>query len=178
MEFNGRVSRIDRDILSGDYLITFSTSDLPNRVQDISRDDYLSVKAVKKRNRRSLDSNAYAWALISQIADIIRSSKEDVYCQMLQRYGQPQLDEDGQAVILTVLSKVDVLKYGLYAKRVGSGIINGKDYTSYMILRGSSTYDTREMSIFIDGVVSDAKELGIDTIPKIELEKMKAKWHL
>ncbi len=178
MEFSGRISRVERDLLSKDYLITFSTKELPNSVQDLNRKDYLSVKAVKKRKKRSLDSNSYAWALISQIASAIQSTKEEVYGQMLQRYGQPQLDEEGQAVLITVLSKIDVTRYGIYAKRIGDGVLNGKSYTSYMVLRGSSTYDTKEMSLFIDGVVSDAKELGIDTIPKVELEKMKAKWHL
>lgn len=178
MDFSGRISRVERDLLSKDYLITFSTKELPNSVQDLKKDDYLSIKAVKKRRKRSLDSNAYAWALISQIANIVGTTKEEIYGQMLQKYGQPQLDEDGQAVLITVLSKVDVARYGIYAKKVGEGVLNGKDYISYMVLRGSSTYDTKEMSIFIDGVVFDAKELGIDTIPKVELEQMKAKWHL
>lgn len=178
MEFSGRISRVERDLLSKDYLITFSTKELPNSVQSLNREDYLSIKAVKKRKKRSLDSNSYAWALISQIASVIQSTKEEVYMQMLQRYGQPQLDEEGQAVLITVLSKIDITKYDIYAKRISGGVLNGKHYTSYMVLRGSSTYDTKEMSLFIDGVVSDAKELGIDTIPKIELEKMKAKWHL
>lgn len=178
MEFSGRISRIERDLLSGDYLITFSTKELPNSVREHEKDDYLSIKAVKKRKRRSPDANAYAWVLISQIADTLHATKDEIYIQMLQRYGQPQLDEDGQAILITVLSKIDVSKYGIYAKKVGNGTLKGKEHTSYMVLRGSSTYDTREMSIFIDGVVEDAKDLGIDTKPKVELEKLKAKWHL
>jgi hypothetical protein len=34
------------------------------------------------------------------------------------------------------------------------------------------------MAAFIDGIVSDCKELGIETVPTMELEKIKRKWHL
>lgn len=177
MEFIGKLERVDRSFISDDYTITFSTPELPSGIEAVA-DRRLQIKAGPFRRKRSLDSNAYAWLLISKIADILHTTKEEIYGQMLQRYGQPQVDEMGQAVLITVLSKVDVGKYGIYAKKIDSGILNGKEFTSYMVLRGSSTYDTKEMSIFVDGVVSDAEELGIDTVPRVELEKMKAKWHL
>jgi hypothetical protein len=34
------------------------------------------------------------------------------------------------------------------------------------------------MADFIDGIVQDAKELGIDTVPRVELDKIKGKWRL
>ena len=40
------------------------------------------------------------------------------------------------------------------------------------MLRGSSTYDTSEMSKLIDGLVSECQELGIETIPPKEIERM------
>ena len=39
-------------------------------------------------------------------------------------------------------------------------------------MRGSHTYDSKEMSRLIDGTVSEAKELGIETMP---LDELKAK---
>ena len=40
------------------------------------------------------------------------------------------------------------------------------------MLRGSSTYNTEEMSKLIDGLVSECKEQGIETLPPEELERM------
>lgn len=178
MEFDGRVSGVERDLLTGDYLVTFSTSELPASIKDVNKQDYLSIRAVKKRKKRSLDSNAYAWALISKMADVLHSSKDEVYHEMLRLYGQYETDETGQAVLITVRSGINLDNHGICGKRVGTGILNGKEHTCYMVMRGSSTYDTKEMSDFIDGVVLEANELGIDTIPRVELEKMKAKWRL
>ena len=48
--------------------------------------------------------------------------------------------------------------------------------TFYKIYRGSHTYDTKEMSVLIDGTVADAKELGIETVTPTELAEMKERW--
>ena len=41
---------------------------------------------------------------------------------------------------------------------------------------GSSSYDTREMSILIDGVVSEAEGLGIITMTPGEIQRLKDNW--
>lgn len=50
----------------------------------------------------------------------------------------------------------------------------GVMYRTYMMLKGSSEYDTKEMSRLIDGLVSECKEMGIETMPPEELERMMA----
>lgn len=42
------------------------------------------------------------------------------------------------------------------------------------MLRGSSTYDTAEMSTLINGLVEECKDLGIETMTPQELERMMA----
>jgi len=133
----------------------------------------LDMEIKRHRNHRSLDANSYAWVIISKIADVLGSSKEDIYIEMLTRYGQrePQL--------------VSVVEEGVPAIRratqnhctiVGESELNGKEFVHLAILRGSSTYSTKEMSILIDGIVSDAKDLGIETIPEEELKSLKESW--
>jgi hypothetical protein len=58
---------------------------------------------------------------------------------------------------------VKITDFYPYAKEIGTGTVKGKDFTHYRIYRGSHTYDTREMSIFITGIVAECREQGIDT---------------
>ena len=46
-------------------------------------------------------------------------------------------------------------------------------YRTYFLLRGSSTYDTAEMSALLDGVIEDCKSCGIETATPEEIERMK-----
>ena len=117
------------------------------------------------REKRSLNANAYAWTLIGKIADNMRKSKEEVYLSMLRDYGQSE--------IISVRSDINIDGYFKYFEKFGSGQVNGKDFTHYKIYKGSSEFDTKEMSIFIDGVIQEAKALDIDTLTPTQLAELK-----
>ena len=114
--------------------------------------------------KRSLSANNYAWTLIGKIADELRKSKEDVYFQMLKDYGQSEF--------VSVLSDIDVKGYFKYYEEYGTGHVQGREFTHYKVYKGSSEYDSKEMAILIDGIIQEAKQLGIDTITPAERELM------
>ena len=130
------------------------------------RDKLFEVK--QHREKRSLNANAYAWALIGKIADVVRASKDEVYLQMLKRYGQSQ--------IVSVLSDINVDGYFKYYEAFATGYVGDKEFTHYKIYKGSSDYDTREMSVLIDGIFSEAEELDIETLPPHEIQRLKEMW--
>ena len=126
------------------------------------------MKINKHREKRSLNANNYLWELCTQIGDILRKSKEEVYLDMLVDYGQ--------SIMVSVISDIKLNGFYKYYKEAGKSILNGKEFTHYKIYKGSSEYDTKEMSILLDGVVQEARQLGIRTKEDEELEKMIDKW--
>lgn len=147
------------------------------RVKDISKaeefmqnmKDKLHVATLKVfREKRSLDSNAYAWKLMTEIANVLRTSKEEVYLEMLKRYGQSDL--------VSVKSSIDVKPYFKYYEEAGKSVLNGTDFTHYRVYKGSSEFDSREMAILIDGIVSECKDLNIETLSPEEIKSMKEAW--
>ena len=121
------------------------------------------------RKKRSNNANGYAWHLLNEMSNVLRASKEDIYVQMLKRYGQSEM--------VSVLSDIDVSGYFKYYEPIANTTLQGKEFTHYRVYKGSSEYDTREMSIFIDGIVSEAKELNIETMPEGEIERLKELWN-
>lgn len=118
--------------------------------------------------KRSLNANSYAWALIGKIADALHKSKEEIYIQMLKDYGQSEF--------ASVLSNIDVSGYFKYYEEYGIGHVEGREFKHYKIFKGSSEYDSKEMAILIDGIVQEAKQLDIETIPPEEIERLKKGW--
>ena len=51
---------------------------------------------------------------------------------------------------------------------------NGILYRVWVLMRGSSTYNTAEMRQLLDGLIDEAKQIGIETLPEEELERMYA----
>lgn len=130
------------------------------------RDKQFEIKEYKPK--RSLDANAYMWVLVSRIADVLRANKDEIYLEMLKRYGQRQM--------VSVRSDVDVRGYFKYFEEVATSTLNGKPFTHYYVYRGSSDYDSREMSVLIDGVISECKDLDIETLPPAEVARLKGLW--
>ena len=149
-------------------LVINEKSDLLCGYDDLKDFEKLSIEIKPYREKRSLNANAYAWKLIGEIADIVRSSKDEVYLEMLRKYGQSEL--------ISVLSHIPIEQYVKYCDEVGESKLNGKMFKHYRVYKGSSEFDTREMSILIDGIVGEAKELGIQTETPADLERMKSLW--
>lgn len=119
----------------------------------------------EKKNRRSLSQNAYAWKLIGNIADVMRLSKEEVYFKMLKDYGQ--------AEVVSLLAPISLDGFVKYYEKIGTGTVNGKEFVHYKIFKGSSEFDSREMTIFIDGIIQECKQLGIETLTPEEIASMR-----
>ncbi len=125
------------------------------------REKLFDIKEHKEK--RSLSQNAYCWKLITEIADALRLSKEEVYLQMLKSYGQSE--------VVSILSSINPAGYFKYYEVIGTGIVNNKEFTHYRIFKGSSEFDSKEMSIFIDGIVQECTNLGISTLTPDEIRR-------
>lgn len=134
----------------------------------LDKDTIYDVKITKHREKRSLNCNAYLWKLVTEIGNILNKSKEEVYLQMLIDYGQSEM--------ISILSDIDVKGYFKYYKLAGSSMLNGKLFNHYKIYKGSSEYNTKEMSILLNGVVQEARNLGIKTKEDYEIEKLIEEW--
>ena len=68
MEFTGQVQNVSKDWQTGQFQITFSINEPSaiNEINNIKDCQKLSIKAVKHRERRSLDANAYLWVLLQK----------------------------------------------------------------------------------------------------------------
>jgi hypothetical protein len=141
---------------------------------DELREGEISLECKKWRNRRSLDANAYMWTLIDKIAQKTRQPKRDIYRHAIKEI-------PGNSTLVCVQNKAkEILKQQWEARGLGwqTEEMDSKleGCTKIVLYYGSSTYDTAQMSLLIDSIVDEAKELGIETLTPFELEGMKAAW--
>ncbi len=132
---------------------------------DQPKDVLFKITQIKKK--RSLDANAYAWVLCQRIAEVLQTSKDEVYERMIQRYSTFDMDEGGY-ITVTMLQRVPVEKLGGHWRMIGTH----DGFNSYIRLKGSSEMDPKEMNHLISGIVSEAQELGIETMTSRELQRM------
>lgn len=140
----------------------------------------LDIKLKIHREKRSISQNLYYWSLIGKIAENLRISNPHAHNIMLRRYGQ--YAQYGEQVAYVVLPDTDAAareadESETFHVKPTSEVKPGKDgkmYRTYLLLRGSSEYDTAEMTRLIDGAIREAQELGIDTDTPEQREKLRS----
>lgn len=141
-----------------------------------------AVEIKEHREKRSLDANAYYWALLGKLHKALKISSSYCHNLMLRRYGTlERFDEKPVYLVVPdtdeAAAKAD--EADTYHIKPTSSVRTGKDgksYRTYMLLRGSHDYNTEEMSALIDGIVEECKQVGIETLTPLELERMKEEW--
>lgn len=168
MKLTGKLADISKDFITNKLKITFFINQQVDDFEEIENVELLDIEAKKHRNKRSLDANAYAWKIITEMADSLRRNKDEIYQDKLFEYGQ----------VMMVPTKKGEKPDGFfkYYRFFQDGVLNGKECDWYKVAKGSSDFDSREMGIFIDGVVQDAKELGIVTDTPEQIAMYKEAW--
>lgn len=138
----------------------------------VTQNSEKQFKVEEYRKKRTLSQNSYYWQLLGQVADALRMSKIELHNLMLAEYGQ--VDTDLRYALMRddidwKASKTIHLRPTSSTKMADNGIL----YRTYIVVRGSSTYNTREMSVLVDGLIQEAKQQGIETMTPADLAELR-----
>lgn len=163
----------------------FNYSVLPrllDAVKVLDENKEYTIKLDKVRKKRSLTANSYYWRLLGEMAKQNRISTNYQHNLLLRRYGQMEkvggnivtvdIPEDDENEAIANESETIHLKPTSQTRTAKNGAL----YRTYILLRGSHTYSTEEMSRLIDGTVSEAKEMGIEVISDSERALLLEEW--
>lgn len=135
-------------------------------IQWLFQQDREKIFEIKeKKAKRTLTQNAYYWVLLHELASALKIDNDTMHKMMLERYGVYE--------VISVLNGIDLTCYFKYFEEIGSGTVNGKQFTHYKIFKGSSQMDSKEFAVLLDGLISDCEELGIPTLTREEIAKLK-----
>ena len=174
MKFVARIKDIGHTF-DGNPTITLESARMNmDEIIALSQFGRLGVEIKKYRKKRSIDANAYYWLLVGKIQKAIGGSSNYIHNMMLDRYGELARMEDGSLIPFCIRDDIDYMEFPYpHLKPTQKTLSKGnKVYRWYYQIKGSSEYDTSEMSRLIDGIVSECREMEIETLPPEELERM------
>lgn len=131
-----------------------------------------AVEIKEYRKKRSLDQNALYWKFLTEFAQALGMSNSEAHNRMLRSYGQLERYDDKPVYVVlpdTDEAEQKALEAETYHVKPTSQVKHGNDgnsYRTYMLLRGSSTYDTKEMTRLIDGLTEEMAGIGLDMISR------------
>lgn len=172
MDCTGRLVEVSKNWENNKFRLTYEVNeDVTGEVNSIKECEQLNISAKRFRKKRSLDANSYCWVLLQKLAEANKSDKWTMYLECLQRYSR---------AFTHIIVKEKAVKRMMEMYRtsidLGEVTVNGQTGHQLQVYYGSSTFDSKEMSVFIDGIVSECKEHDIQTMTPAEIERMKASW--
>lgn len=154
-------------------LDSYYRQDVYNAVNAISASDKPFILSLdQQKKRRSLNANAYCWVLCQKIAEKVGATKEAVYRKNISEVGSFEVVEVSSAAVPRFIERWHSNGLGWIAEPYQEK--NG--FTTIIAYYGSSTYSTAEMARLIDALISEAKSVGVETLPPDELERLKTSW--
>ena len=130
---------------------------------------YFDIQVEKWSEKRSLQANAYFHVLANLIAKETKSSMDDVKRMLVLQYGTPARGKDGKYAAVKVPKNTDIEQFYPYYRFIGEDE-DGLDM--YLFYKRTRDLNREEMSRLIEGTVSEAQALNIETMTPDELARM------
>ena len=120
-----------------------------------------------KKKKRSKDQNSYFWELLQQLCfemnlDVIQEYKKRV--KELGIFKQWEIDTINVPTFEKLWSDRGIAWFTEKVEETGNKTIINAYY-------GSSSYNSKQMSRLLDNLVQDCKEVGIQTLDMLEIER-------
>ena len=174
MNFTGIIKGISQDWETGQWQLTVTVNEpgALREVNNITNCSKLAIEIEEYKEKRSNDANRLLWHCLSKIAQSMNPpvDKWEVYLQMLKRYGK-------FTYICVKPNVVDAVRSQWRESEViGEIEINGQKAVQMLCYFGSSLMNTKEFSVLLDGIISEMKEMGLQTPTSKEMQRALEEW--
>ena len=178
MDLTGRFTNISISYATGKPLVTLEVDDNPealfNHYEELKAAESLSIKIGKFRKKRSLDANAYFHVLVNKIATAVKSSDDEVKKNLVCSYGTLAKDDDGNLIGATIPAGMSLDAFYPYTRNYKTVYVGGKECNCFLFYKRTRDMDSKEFSRLLEGTISEAKNLGIETLSKEEVSSILA----
>ncbi len=157
--------------------IVGKATELILKLMDAPRDQLFELRAYKQK--RTLTQNSYYWALVGEVAKKNKIRANEIHNTNLRDLGLVLRIND-KLVPVYIPDTDDAEKTALNASeyhiKPTSEVKVGKDgvtYRCYVLLRGSSTFNTEEMGALLDLMIQQAESVGVEVMSPNEIARMR-----
>lgn len=150
-----------------------------NHVADLEAfgNKVLDIEINLHREKRSIKANNLCWELCTQIGRTMTPplAKEDVYRDAIRAVGEYDQYYIKEEALDSFMEARKILGVGWFSEIVGDAPLRG--WVEVFDYIGSSTYDTKAMSLLIDYLVDQARQMELPIAYDLqEIERIKESW--
>ena len=147
-------------------------------VEELKNENKLNIELKKYRKHRSLDANSYFWKLLTELCELAEIDTTEEYKRRVKELGifkQFRIETDDVKTFEKVWTDRGI---AWFCEIADTEYLENVEFKIINAYYGSSSYNSKQMSRLIDGVVQDCKIYGIETKPQAEIESLLKEWDM
>lgn len=149
-------------------------AELASYIDSLKDDKEYTLTVKERKEKRSLNANAYFWVMCDRLAEKLRMSKTEIYRSYVKEIG------GNNDIVCCINKAVPELREAWEGRGLGwlteteESKLEG--CTNIRLYYGSSTYDRDQMSRLIELCKQDCIENDIPTWDEEELQRLCEEW--
>ena len=145
-------------------------------VEQLKNENKLNVNIKKYRKKRSLNANNYFWKLLQELCELADIDPIEEYKRRVKQLGIFKRLKIMTEDVKTVEKIWTDRGIAWFCEIADTEYIGDTEFKIINAYYGSSSFNSKQMSRLIDGVVQDCKVYGIETKTPEEIESLLKEW--
>ncbi len=145
-------------------------------VEQLKNENKLNIDLKKYRKKRSLDANNYFWKLLQELCELAEIDTKEEYKRRVKELGifrRFRIEKDNVNTFEKMWTSQGI---AWFCEIFDTEIIGNTEFKIINAYYGSSSFNTKQMSRLIDGVVQDCQMYGIETKTPEEINSLLESW--
>ena len=145
-------------------------------IEQLKNENKLNIELKKYRKSRSLNANNYFWKVLQELCELAEIDTIEEYKRRVKELGifrRFKIEKDNIKTFEKMWTAQGIAWFCDVADTEYIGDTEFKIINAYY---GSSSFNSKQMSRLIDGLVQDCKTYGIETKTPEEIESLLRSW--
>lgn len=145
-------------------------------VEQLKNENKLNIELKKYKQKRGLNANNYFWKLLQKICELAEIDTIEEYKRRVKELGifrRFKIEKDN---VKTFEKMWNAQGIAWFCEIFDTEIINNTEFKIINAYYGSSSFNSKQMSRLIDGLVQDCKNYGIETKSQAEIDSLIESW--
>lgn len=140
------------------------------------KDKKLDIEIKQHREKRSGNANRYFWELLGEICELKGLNPLEDYKRRVKELGIFRISRVEAKDYLTYKKTWEHWGEAWFCEIADTEYLGDREFKVLHLYYGSSSFNTKQMSRLIDGLIQDCKAIGIETKPQKEIDSMLKEW--
>ena len=145
-------------------------------VEQLKNENKLNVELKKYRKKRSINANNYFWKLLQKLCELAEIDTVEEYKRRVKELGIFRRFKIETENIKTFEKMWATQGVAWFCEIADTEYIGDTEFKIINAYYGSSSFNSKQMSRLVDGVVQDCKVYGIETKTSEEIESLLKEW--